>query len=371
MPPITRPDVRELASRRGTEAVISCYLDVDGRRFVRQQDLERELDQLFRRVRPRVGGKATLQSDLSRIQAYVRRGVDRSRARGLAFFACGAEQLFEVVPLPVSVPSHVVVGSAPAVGPLQSAIEDHERVAALLVYRQRARLLVVDWGEVVERSELIDALPRGLDGVGTRPRGDSRAAVVAASTSQHIRNAAQAAWELFQRSGFERLVLAGPDEVVVEVERQLHPYLRERVVGRLTGLAANASPEDVRRATIAHGLEAERRKEADLVARLREEAGAGRRAVVGLQRTLGAVHHHRADVVVASHGFAQPGWRCGGCGCLAVRGRGCPCGTEMVEVDDVVAEALDDALAQRARVEICVGNADLDVLGRIGAFLRF
>jgi peptide subunit release factor 1 (eRF1) len=371
MPPITRLDVRELASRRGKEAVVSCYLDIDGRRFVRQQDLERQVDQLFRRVRPRVDGDAALRSDLSRIQAYVRRGVDRSRARGLAIFACGADQLFEVVPLPVSVPSQVVVASGPAVGPLESAIEDHERVAALLVDRQRARLLVVDWGEVVEHSELIDDLPRGLDGVGTRPRGDNRAVAVAASTSQHVRRAVQAAWELFQRAGFERLALAGPDEVVVDVERQLHPYLRERVVGRLAGVSVNASPEELRRAAVAHALEAERRKEAELVVRLREEAGSGRRAVAGLERTLAAVHHHRADLVMVSHGFSQPGWRCRGCGCLALRGRGCSCGTDMEEVDDVVAEVLDDALAQRARVEVCVANADLDVLGRIGAFLRF
>jgi hypothetical protein len=43
----------------------------------------------------------------------------------------------------------------------------------------------------------------------------------------------------------------------------------------------------------------------------------------------------------------------------------------MVEVEDVVAEAVDDALADGASVVVCVGNADLDVLGRIGAFLRY
>jgi hypothetical protein len=43
----------------------------------------------------------------------------------------------------------------------------------------------------------------------------------------------------------------------------------------------------------------------------------------------------------------------------------------MVAVDDVVEEAVEAALAQSCRVEICVGNADLDVLGRIGALLRY
>jgi len=40
-------------------------------------------------------------------------------------------------------------------------------------------------------------------------------------------------------------------------------------------------------------------------------------------------------------------------------------------VEDVVEEALDEALRQSCGVRLCVGSADLDVLGRIGALLRY
>ena len=40
-------------------------------------------------------------------------------------------------------------------------------------------------------------------------------------------------------------------------------------------------------------------------------------------------------------------------------------------LDDVVEEAMEEALAQGLKAEVVVGNADLDVLGRIGAFLRY
>ena len=43
----------------------------------------------------------------------------------------------------------------------------------------------------------------------------------------------------------------------------------------------------------------------------------------------------------------------------------------MYAVDDVVEEAVEEALAQSCDVQVCVGNADLDVLGRIGALLRY
>jgi hypothetical protein len=43
----------------------------------------------------------------------------------------------------------------------------------------------------------------------------------------------------------------------------------------------------------------------------------------------------------------------------------------MSHVDDVIEEAVEEALAQRVKVDICVDNADLDVLGRIAALLRY
>jgi hypothetical protein len=43
----------------------------------------------------------------------------------------------------------------------------------------------------------------------------------------------------------------------------------------------------------------------------------------------------------------------------------------MDRVDDVVEDAVDLAMTQGCRVVLCVGNADLDVQGRIGALLRY
>jgi hypothetical protein len=39
--------------------------------------------------------------------------------------------------------------------------------------------------------------------------------------------------------------------------------------------------------------------------------------------------------------------------------------------DDVIHEIVDTALRTGCALEVCVGNADLDVLGRIGALLRY
>ena len=53
-------------------------------------------------------------------------------------------------------------------------------------------------------------------------------------------------------------------------------------------------------------------------------------------------------------------------------GRRCPaCGDAMVHTDDIVEDAVQEALAQNCRVTVLVDSADLDVLGRIGALLRY
>jgi peptide subunit release factor 1 (eRF1) len=95
-------------------------------------------------------------------------------------------------------------------------------------------------------------------------------------------------------------------------------------------------------------------------------------AVVGLDAVLAALVERRVDTLLVSDGFEAPGWRCPSCAFLAARGPSCPvCSKKMEQADDVVEEAVHEALNQSVRLEVCRDNADLDVLGRIGALLRF
>jgi peptide chain release factor subunit 1 len=161
---ITEDEIRELAGFRATKApVTTCYLDVDGARHVRHQDVVRELDRVVRPARARANGDQSVAKDLSRIEAHVRGGFDRSRTRGLAFFSCAAEDYWRVVELPVPVRSQVVTNHTPTVRQLEVVVDQHERFGLLLVDRQRIRIYVFELGEVVESTEQVDQLPRGDD----------------------------------------------------------------------------------------------------------------------------------------------------------------------------------------------------------------
>jgi peptide chain release factor subunit 1 len=369
---ITEAAIRELASMKGEGAPItSCYLDVDGRRIARYLDLQREVDQLLRDARVRAEGEQSVHADLRRIERLVRGGIDRSRTRGLAIFACSDQELWEVIELPVPVHSQVVINNVPAVGQLESVLREHEPIGVLLADRQRARMFVFALGELVEHSERFDALRRDEDTPGERDRGGDHPHHLEARVQRHLRNAAQVAFDVWQQHHFDHLVVAAPDPLARELEASLHPYLARRLGGR-ANLAITASDDEVLASAQTIESAVERRRQAAVVARLREAVASGRRGVSGLAPVLDALAEHRVHELVVSKGFTAPGWRCDGCDVHTAIGRGCKrCGAEMAAVDDVVEEAVEAALAQSCRVEICVGNADLDVMGRVGALLRY
>jgi peptide chain release factor subunit 1 len=322
------------------------------------------------REREDQGGRDSVRTDLKRIEEYVKGGVDRSRVRGLAVFSCSAHDFWEVVELAVPVPDRLVVNHSPYVRELEAVVAQHERFAVLLVDRQRARLFLFHQGELLDKQEQFDVLPRHDDDGGQMGK-DQVAGHTAAAAHRHVRHAAAAAFAFHQAQGFDHLVLVGPDEITAELERELHPYLRERIAGR-AHLPVTASDDDIRAAAEEVEAGVERAREAGIVDRLRQAVGSGTGGVAGLDGVLEALVARRVNTLVVSEGFEAPGWRCPNCAWIGIRGRRCPmCEAPMDQVGDVVEEAVEEALAQACSVAICRANADLDVLGRIGALLRY
>ena len=116
----------------------------------------------------------------------------------------------------------------------------------------------------------------------------------------------------------------------------------------------------------------ERAREAAVVDRLRQAVGSGTGGAAGLGGVLEALVARRVETLLVSEGFEAPGWRCRSCAWVGTRGRRCPlCESGMEQLTDVVEEAVEEALAQACKVVVCSDNADLDVMGRIGALLRY
>ncbi|MGH9282336.1 MAG: hypothetical protein ACRD0S_05310 [Acidimicrobiales bacterium] len=365
--------IRSLVSFRGGDVpVVSVYLDVDGRRFVRPRDYELHLDALLRHASERRhNGHRPDGEDLRRIESHVKGGLDRRRTRGLALFSCARSGLWEVLELPVAVRNQLVVNATPHIRQLEAVLEENERFGVLLADRQRSRLFVFELGQLVDKSELFDVLPRHEDDRGDWDKDHVRDHSADAA-HHHLKRAAEVAFTVFKEQDLDHLILGAPDEIANDLERVLHSYLRDRIAARIK-LPVNASDATIVEAALRVEQEVERAKEAAVVVRLRDALGAGNGGVAGLPGVLSALVERRVDTLLVSDGYEAPGWRCPTCGHLAVRGPACPVcpRSTMARVDDVVEEAMEEALGQSCHIEIVVGDPDLDVLGRIGALLRF
>ena len=365
--------IRRLASVKSQGApVVSLYLDIDGRRYPRYEDCELRAERMVKRAagRDQVNGHVISPADVGRIEEQIRRGVDRSHARGLAIFSCASAGLWECLELPIAVRDQLVVNKTPHVRQLEVLVDESKTFGLLIADKQRARMFVFELGQLVDKSELFDALPRGDDTMGDRDRGHQRHTLEEAA-HQHLRRAAHVAFEVYKQHPFDHLILGGPDEVASELERVLHSYLRERIAARVS-VPTNASEAVIRDAALAVEADVERRLHADLVDKIREHAGAGSSAVAGLEKVLGVLTERRVDTLVVSDGFEAEGWRCAACGKLAAMGRRCTvCESEMEPIHDIVEEAIEEAVNQHCRVVVSAANADLDVMGRIAALLRF
>ncbi len=362
--------VRRLARQKGgPNPVVSLYLNVDGRANLRPEDFHAHLDGLIRDHLAK-GATEAVAADLERVRAYVTKEFKRGSNRGLALF-CSGDEMWEVVPLPLPVANHLVVNSSPHIRELEVLIDEHPSLGILVTDKQRARLLVVEMNSVVEREEVLDPLPRHDDDKGDWSK-DHIKNHSTISAANHFRHAAHAMFTLYQRHRFDDLVLAVAEEHKTVLEKELHAYLRTRVVGVAPSLSVQSSDEDLIRVATELSQRAERKREADIVDKLRSGMGSAHSSVAGLAPTLEAIFEKRVDTLLISEGFSKEGWRCAGCNCIAAVGRTCPkCGDDMTLVEDIVEEAVEDALGQNCRVEFCLDNADLDVIGRIGALLRF
>jgi peptide subunit release factor 1 (eRF1) len=178
--------------------------------------------------------------------------------------------------------------------------------------------------------------------------------------------------DLLRTRAFDRLLLAGPDEALVVLERTLTRPSHARFAGRVE-LEMFARDADV----MAHLLHAEetieRQAEQQLVDELRNDADTSH-TVLGVAGTLDALAEGRVHLLVVADDFDEAGARCLQCRRLVRDHGACPaCGAATVAVAQLREPLVRQALAQDARIEIVSGAAAarLHEQGGIGAWTRF
>jgi peptide chain release factor subunit 1 len=374
---ITRGRLRALADVRPERGrVLSVFLNLDPAEFAtpaaRSTAITSVITEAAHRIEDADGlehdERDALKADVERVrEALNATDIAGNGTRAVAVYACGPADLLEVVSLRRPVESGVVLERTPHVEPLV-ADADRERWCVLLVNRRNARFFMGDGDELEETDRVEDNVHSQHDQGGWSQARYQRS--VEKEKVDHLVRVADVAFTAYKRRGIDRLLVGAPDELVGEFEQKLHPYLRERIAGRMHLDVDNSSVDDVRKVAREAVEQWSRRCEREALDRLAEGVGRGGRGAAGLSDVIGALNEARVEMLLIAEGLRARGHRDRATGMLYAEGEA-PSGRAVEDCDDIVEPAIEKALEQSAKVITVRHHEDLGPLGGIGAVLRY
>ena len=347
---ITRVRLRRLAELRPERGmVLSVFFNLDPSEFAtpaaRSTELNSVLTAAGRKVEEAEGldhdARQALRADVERVREVLRGGdVATNGTHGLAVYAYGPGDVLEVVGLPHPIESRAVVDHHACVEPLVRN-GSSERWCVLLVNRKTARIFS-GTADGLHETDRIEGDTHGQHDQGGWSQARYQRSVEQEKLN-HLGHALDTLFARFKRHPFDHLVVGAPEELVTEVEERLHPYLRERLAGRLGIDVENSSADDVKAAAAQvvdrHVAAVER----DALDRMAQGIGRGDRGVSGPPAVMEALGQARVEILLLAEDFDAP------------------------ELDD----AVEQAITQSAQVLVVRHHEDLVMHGGIGAVLRF
>jgi peptide chain release factor subunit 1 len=365
------PDtLRRLAELRPEEGkVVSIYLNLDPTEFAsapaRATAVNSVLDAAARVAREE---EKSVREDVERIRELFK-DFDYQGAHGVAVFAAAGEDLLDVIKLPRTVDNAVVIDESPYVEPLVE-IQSGARYGVALVNRQFARIFRGSRDRIAEIASVFDEVGRRHDQGGWSQGNYQRSRDKDAT--DHLKHAADELFRRHERRPFEALFVGAPEAIYKDFCARLHPYLAERVAGRIEIDVEHPNVDQVQEAAEPVIASYERKLEAEALDRVLQGTGNGRSAT-GLEDTLSALNEQRVEILLLQENFDAAGVCCPHCGWLGPSGvTACPAdGTATVERDDITDLAVRRAITQSAKVVRVGDDQRLEPVGSIAAVLRF
>jgi peptide subunit release factor 1 (eRF1) len=357
--------------------VVSLYLDVDGSRFPSRADYEAGFSVLvsnFRKTldndRPMNRDQSTgLDSELKAISDFITLQFERNGVKGLAVFSCRAEDFWHVIPLNVNVKSELFIGSKPHIAPLMEIIDRHEEVCVMITNKETARIFQLNAGGIVEHPEIMDKVSGHHDQGGWKQ--DKLQRRHKWQVHDHLKRASAALLEYFKKEKFNRFMVGIADELWPDLEKVLHPYLKERLVGRFS-VDINSQAKDILEKANLIQEQLKKKEDSSLLESLSPELTDGGVFVGGLDDVLALLNQRRVDLLLVERGFREKGKFCPSCDALVYSEETCPSCLRDMETINVVDEARELAVRQSARIiTVPPGHPSLAQAGQIAARLRY
>jgi len=295
--------------------------------------------------------------------------------KGLVVFSDPQKEFWKEYHLAVAVPPRFVIDKRPYLKPLVRLFDDYEPFLIVLVDRRRARLFLVQLGEVlVYVEESHPEIPGKHKKGGWRAWEQSKfSRQIEKMVTFHLEEVAEMLEDFLKNQEINRVAVGGPVEAVSQFKELLPAWVQEKVSAYLSTEMTTAEKDLVEQA-LKVLEQVEREQEDRLVEELLNRVAKGDRAAIGVDDVLAKVEQGQVHKLVVAAEFERPGYRCPNCGSLFAQQRDtcfC-CGHYLEEIPNLIDHIVKEAVNQGARIEVVKrDHSRLMEAGGIGALLRF
>lgn len=297
-------------------------------------------------------------------------------ARAKVVFACASRGLWKEYDVPpTTMSTRLFLNRRFHLKPLATVFSEHPLIWIACIDRHSARFYEQQFEEVRDLGLISNSQPRhgrsdgyaGYDGGHAQRHVEDEA-------RRHFRHAAEILKNAAEKNQFQALVIACHDVNWPDLQAQLHPYVRKRLLGRFVPSGTNGMSEAKLKQRAAEvvreALDVHRER---LIRDTLDEAKANGRAVTGLRRVLRALEMGEVEKLIMSQDYSARVVECTSCQHLDSHiVPYCPlCGRATRELDDVSESLVPAAVRNRIGLILTPATDDLDRVGNIAAALRF
>lgn len=377
---ISDQDIKQL--RRYTpdsdSCMLSLYLNVDQSNAANlNRGFETSFESLCRQVLDNQdsdqAGRQRFEAECRLIRQFLRDYVPKGKT--LVVFSDSKKSFWWQRDLQVVLPSGLRWSQKPWVRPLLELVEGHDRLAVVLIDKQRARIFAGDTGEIEQQLEILSDVPNrhsttGSDHImsqGQMERDHDN------HVQSHAKRTADELSSLIERLKLEKVVIGGPVEATSVFIGSLPKRIQQMVIGTISAPVEAGTDRVISEVRNVQD-KAEQEDEAKIVDAMITAAMKGDKAVLGLSDTLFAIQEGRVYRLVVARDYRAEGKECGSCHVLIADGLDdCSfCGGKLDAAPDLINRASHRVLDMGGKIQLVAGEAAAKLAGaRIGALLRF
>jgi peptide chain release factor subunit 1 len=377
---MTREEIRELAAFEADETKGACALSFyfqpdppQDRSHRREAIVAKDVVKQALKSAVASGKNGSLHADLDRVLDLATNL--RGHARGRAVFACSAQNFWKEYELPPHLgATQIYLQPRFQLKPLAALLGAQPALCVAMVDRQRARFFDLRLDDLRERGAIVHMLSRNASSYGYNGyEGGHAERRVAEEALQHFKAVSERLRTDFEKGTWERLIVGCLDANWPEFEPHLHPYVKQRLIGRFSADVASVSNEEIRDHAGAVLNQWITERASTKASEALDFAKSNGRGVTGLRRVLQALEAGEVQTIFLTENYSAQAVECPNCGhldahlvpsCVA-------CGNPTRELTDVCDAIIPIAIRRDIELFYLKEHTDLNRAGNIAALLRF